>query len=100
MDLLRQSCSSVSNDRRPNRVADEERCAVKNLVSGLLFATAAAVTATTVSAHFKLNSPASWIVEDMRGDPQKIAPCGGTKADAGTPTNAVTKVQGGQKLHI
>ena len=73
---------------------------MKNLVSGLLFATAAAVTATTVSAHFKLNSPASWIVEDMRGDPQKIAPCGGTKADAGTPTNAVTKVQGGQKLHI
>jgi hypothetical protein len=73
---------------------------VKNLVNGLLFATVVAVTATTVSAHFKLISPASWIVEDMRGDPQKIAPCGGTMADAGTPTNAVTKVQGGQKLHI
>jgi hypothetical protein len=73
---------------------------VKNLVNGLLFATVAAVTATTVSAHFKLISPASWIVEDMRGDPQKIAPCGGTMADAGTPTNAVTKVQGSQKLHI
>ncbi|HEX5106903.1 MAG TPA: SCE4755 family polysaccharide monooxygenase-like protein [Vicinamibacterales bacterium] len=73
---------------------------MKNLVNGLLFASVAAVTATTVSAHFKLISPASWIVEDMRGDPQKIAPCGGTMADAGTPTNAVTKVQGGQKLHI
>jgi hypothetical protein len=51
-------------------------------------------------AHFKLLSPASWLVEDMRGDPQKIAPCGGTMADAGTPTNAVTRVQGGQPLHI
>jgi hypothetical protein len=73
---------------------------VRNLLNGLLFAAVAAATAATVSAHFKLISPASWIVEDMRGDPQKIAPCGGTMADAGTPTNAMTKVQGGQKLHI
>src|SRR5690606_19231983 len=60
----------------------------------------AAAAAPMVSAHFKLVAPASWIVEDMRGDPQKAAPCGGTIADAGTPTGAVTKVQGGQKLHI
>ena len=47
---------------------------MRNLVNGFLFAAVAAVTATTVSAHFKLMAPASWIVEDMRGDPQKIAP--------------------------
>ena len=52
------------------------------------------------SGHFKLLEPASWITENQLGDPQKLGPCGGTSADAGTPTNAVTSVQGGQKLHI
>ena len=28
-------------------------------------------------AHFKLVEPASWVTEDMRGDPQKLGPCGG-----------------------
>ena len=73
---------------------------MRNVMSGLLVAVVAAAAAPMVSAHFKLLAPASWIVEDMRGDPQKAGPCGGTIADPGTPTNAVTKVQGGQKLHI
>ena len=73
---------------------------MRNVMSGLLVAVVAAAAAPIVSAHFKLLAPASWIVEDMRGDPQKAGPCGGTIADPGTPTNAVTKVQGGQKLHI
>ena len=73
---------------------------MKSLMSGLLLAILATVTAPPVGAHFKLLEPASWIVEDMRGDPQKAAPCGGTLADAGTPTNAVTEVQGGQRLTI
>ncbi len=51
-------------------------------------------------AHFKLLAPASWLVEDARGDPQKAAPCGGTSADAGTPSGAVTKFLGGQTLHL
>ena len=51
-------------------------------------------------AHFRLLQPASWITENQLGDPQKLGPCGGTSADSGTPTNAVTKAQGGQKLHI
>lgn len=57
-------------------------------------------------AHFKLLEPQSWIEENNLGDPQKLGPCGGTSATAtkaansGTPTNAITKVQGGQKLHI
>ena len=72
----------------------------KKLVRGLLVAIPAVVAAPMVSAHFKMLSPAGWIVEDLRGDPQKIAPCGGTNADAGTPTGAVTPVKGGGRLTI
>ena len=61
---------------------------------------AAGIVAPLASAHFKLSEPASWINENNLGDPQKLGPCGGTSADAGTVTNAVTKVQGGQKLHL
>ncbi len=51
-------------------------------------------------AHFKLESPASWIEEDDRGDPQKMAPCGGTLADGGTRTGSITEVTGGSMLDI
>ena len=47
-----------------------------------------------VDAHFTLMAPASWLVENRLGDPQKKGPCGGTSADAGTPTNVIGKVQG------
>jgi hypothetical protein len=59
-----------------------------------------AVAAPAVYAHFKLLEPASWLVEDDKGDPQKLAPCGGTLADPGTTTSAVTNVTGGQMLKI
>jgi hypothetical protein len=52
------------------------------------------------SAHFKLLEPQGWIVEATNGDPQKAAPCGGTTANPGTPSNIINKIQGGQKLHI
>jgi len=51
-------------------------------------------------AHFRLIEPAGWIQESTNGDPQKAAPCGGTSADPGKPSGAVTTVQGGEKLHI
>ena len=51
-------------------------------------------------AHFHLLEPQSWIVEDQQGNPQKLGPCGGTSSNGGTPTNLVTKVTGGQKLHV
>jgi hypothetical protein len=51
-------------------------------------------------AHFTLLEPASWLVENKLGDPQKIAPCGGTSADAGKPSEVVGKVTGGQKLKV
>lgn len=52
------------------------------------------------NAHFKLVEPAPWITDNGLGDPQKLGPCGGTSQDPGTPTNIVTKVQGGSTLHI
>jgi hypothetical protein len=51
-------------------------------------------------AHFKLLAPASWLIEDDRGDPQKAAPCGGTNADFGKPTWAVTQATGGSAMHV
>jgi len=51
-------------------------------------------------AHFKLLAPTSWILEDDRGDPQKAGPCGGTNADYGKPSYAVTNVKGGTAVHI
>ncbi|PWU10075.1 MAG: hypothetical protein C5B51_04945 [Terriglobia bacterium] len=51
-------------------------------------------------AHFRLLEPASWIEEGPLGDPQWRPPCGGSSADPGKPTGAVTKIQGGEKLHI
>lgn len=66
----------------------------------LPLATLAVFAAPAVYAHFNLIAPASWLVQDSLGDPQKLAPCGGTLADPGTPTGAVTDIQGGQKLKI
>jgi hypothetical protein len=52
-------------------------------------------------AHFRLLEPASWLVEsEDLGDPQVYPPCGGTATDPGKPTGAITKIQGGDKLHI
>ena len=70
----------------------------KNIIS--LTSLALVFAAGSAMAHFKLLSPASWIEEDDRGDPQKMAPCGGTLADGGTRTGAVTDVVGGQSLAI
>jgi hypothetical protein len=55
---------------------------------------------TIGQAHFRLLAPASWIEENQLGDPQKAAPCGGTNADYGKPTYAVTEVKGGSMLHV
>ena len=50
--------------------------------------------------HFRLLEPASRIVENQLGDPQKLGPCGGTSANAGTMTGTVNQAVGGSKLHI
>jgi hypothetical protein len=69
-------------------------------IVGLPVAALAAAVAPAVQAHFKLIEPASWLVEDDKGDPQKLGPCGGTLDNPGTPTRAVTAVTGGQKLKL
>ena len=66
----------------------------------LLLAAALNIAVQNASAHFKLLEPASWLVENDRGDPQKAGPCGGTNADWGKPSYAITKAVGGQKLHL
>jgi len=53
-----------------------------------------------IHAHFKLLEPASWLIEDTRGDPQKAGPCGGTNNDYGKPSYIIGKAVGGQKLHL
>jgi hypothetical protein len=59
------------------------------------------VGATTAGdAHFKLLEPASWLVENDRGDPQKAGPCGGDAKTQGTPSNIIGKAVGGQMLPI
>ena len=70
-------------------------------VAGFLAAVLVIATfAPLAVAHFKLLEPPSWLVERDNGDPQKKAPCGGTTADAGMPSNIVTKIRGGAKLHL
>lgn len=74
---------------------------MRNWTRLLLRSVAAVVLVPALAAaHFLLMEPASWLVEDARGDPQKLGPCGGTLADPGAPTGMMTKVQGGQTLHI
>jgi len=51
-------------------------------------------------AHFRLIYPQPWIVEDERGDPHKLWPCGGTIEDGGTRSGIVTAVTGGSKMVV
>lgn len=69
-------------------------------MAAVLVGAATLAAPAVAAAHFLLVEPANQIVQDSRGDPQKLGPCGGTTADAGVPSNAVTAVRGGDKLHI
>jgi len=74
---------------------------MKNCVrTVVVFALLVGIVPAATHAHFKLMEPASWIIENERGDPQKAGPCGGTNTDYGKPSFIVTKVQGGSKLHL
>jgi hypothetical protein len=65
------------------------------VAAGLMIAVPA-----VIHAHFTLLEPASWLIEDNRGDPQKAGPCGGTNNDYGKPSYVVGKAVGGQKLQL
>src|SRR5216117_3701050 len=73
---------------------------MKSAARLLLIIVATALVAQNSLAHFKLLEPASWLIENDRGDPQKAGPCGGSNVDWGKPTNIVGKAVGGQKLHV
>ena len=64
------------------------------------FAVRVAAVPAVTHAHFTLIEPASWIVEDDRGDPQNGFPCGGSNTDYGKPSYSVGQAIGGSKLHI
>ena len=67
-----------------------------------LLALAALIAAlpTLAAAHFKLIEPASWLLENERGDPQKAGPCGVDPKGTSTPSDAMSKAVGGSKLHL
>jgi hypothetical protein len=71
-----------------------------NTRSLFVFALLVVIVPAAAHAHFKLIEPASWIIENERGDPQKAGPCGGTNTDYGKPSFIITKVQGGSMLHL
>src|SRR5437016_674251 len=73
---------------------------MRNLARIFLTVAVVAMSAQATFAHFKLLAPASWIIENNRGDPQKSGPCGGSNTDWGMPSYVISKVNGGQKLHI
>jgi hypothetical protein len=71
---------------------------MKRVACALFISAFAAALPHAVQAHFKLLEPASWIVENERGDPQKAAPCGADpKAEM---SNTIGKATGGSKLHL
>lgn len=74
---------------------------MKLRLAAALTAGAIAIAAPAmVSAHFILMEPKSWLVENNLGDPQKMGPCGGTSANAGTPTGAMNTAVGGTTVHF
>src|SRR5262245_51550774 len=73
---------------------------MKNLFSSFLVVIAVGNATQLANAHFKLLAPTPTLIQDDRGNPQKLGPCGGTTADKGKSSNVVNKITGGQKLHI
>jgi hypothetical protein len=73
---------------------------MKYFVCCLFIVGALLLGGTNSWAHFKLLAPASWLIENDRGDPQKSGPCGGSNTDWGKPSYVVTKATGGQDSHI
>ena len=68
----------------------------------LMFGGLAVAVQPATDAHFQLLEPASWLIEDDRGDPQKLGPCGGdpSRENEQLLTGAVTEVTGGSELHL
>ncbi|PYR99949.1 MAG: hypothetical protein DMG16_16745, partial [Acidobacteria bacterium] len=72
-------------------VSRQEEDIVKHSVRFVLVAAILAIVARNAAAHFRLLEPASWLIEDNRGDPQKSGPCGGSNSDWGKPSYIISK---------
>lgn len=78
----------------------EEQMPMRNFLSLVFSLIGIAILPQQAAAHFVLDAPQSWMAQNQVGDPQKPAPCGIMTKSAGTPSNVITKVTGGQKLHL
>lgn len=72
----------------------------RRLALAAMMGAALGLLPAAAAAHFMLISPPATLVQDDRGNPQKLGPCGGTSADAGTPTGAVTQLRGGDAFPL
>jgi hypothetical protein len=75
------------------------------LAPSLAFCAVTILTPSLAHAHFKINSPASWMSQDSVGGPQKNGPCAATANtalgdSAGTPTKMVTVLDSGQTVPV
>jgi hypothetical protein len=61
---------------------------------------AAVLVPSTAQAHFTLDDPPSWTVDNSEGDPQKAYPCGVLSTDTYTPSNVVTAFSPGQMITL
>jgi hypothetical protein len=67
------------------------------LLPALALGAFAFTSSPSAQAHIKLMEPASWVVEDNMGNPQKTGPCGG---DTVTTTGMVTNYEPGQQITV
>lgn len=66
----------------------------------LAIGTAILLAPAAALSHFFLIEPGNYLVQNEIGDPQKLAPCGGTSANPGTPSGLVGEYRGGETMHI
>ena len=68
------------------------------LAAGLTMAFASTLVSLEADAHFRLASPANWVVQDPLGSPQKTGPCGNEGPE--TPSNVTTAFRPGDTVTI
>ena len=69
------------------------------LVGGGVIAGLVAVSSSS-EAHFILQAPTNWVVQDTLGLPEKLGPCGDEYGDAAVPSGVVTAYKVGDTITI
>jgi hypothetical protein len=65
-----------------------------------LLALGAPTLPSVAHAHIKMLKPASWVMTDSMGDPQKQGPCGTASAAPAELTNAITTFKAGEEITV